>query len=136
MSFALCSVSAFVACSPGDGMVPVTGKVTFDGAPPPGPGTIYFVTIESAAGFSGRPGYAEFDVDGVFEARSKTPGDGLLPGTYGVRLDVWEKAPVMGQPMPANLAPDKYRSAETSGIELVVEPGSRQIEFPIEIKTN
>lgn len=128
-----CFACVSAGCSRGPGMVQVTGVVTVDGAPPPGPGTVYFTPHEPAEGYTKRPGYAEFDVDGKYVVRTSEPGDGITPGSYRIRIDMWSEPWVMGRTSPTNLTPAKYQSAETSELELVVAPRSRPIDFPIDI---
>lgn len=74
------------------GLVPVSGRVTFAGESPPGPGCIYFVpramTTNLKRDRSGPlPGSGLLAADGSFRAATFTEGDGLRPGTYEVRLE-------------------------------------------------
>ncbi len=114
--------------------VPVSGMVTVDGKAPPGPGLIYFITREAAEGFDRRPATAEFDATGHYTAKTFVPGDGLMPGRYGVSVECWEVAPNMdGRPMKSYIAP-RYGSPATSGLEeIAIEPGSsgREIDFEL-----
>jgi hypothetical protein len=74
-------------------LVPVRGKVTFSGNNPPAAGSIAFVPLDSVAGQPSRPGSANFGVDGTFQATSYSPGDGLLPGRYGVNISCSKERP-------------------------------------------
>jgi hypothetical protein len=78
--------------------VRVRGKVTFDGEAPPAPGMVYFAPVEVAQGVPRRPGRGPFDLDGEFTVTSFSEGDGLVPGTYRVRVECWKKAPTMDAP--------------------------------------
>ena len=72
--------------------VKVSGNVTFDGAAPPTNGTIYFNPIAVASGMPGRPGSGEFDAEGNYQVTSFEDGDGLVPGTYSVKVECWKKS--------------------------------------------
>jgi hypothetical protein len=107
-------------------MVPVSGKVTFGGAAPPGEGAIYFAPIEVAEGAARRPGRAMFDTSGRYEVTSFEDADGLVPGTYRVRLECWKTAPTMDKPGESYL-PDDFSPAN-----LVVSPDAGSITHDID----
>ena len=75
--------------------IAVSGTITFAGGPPPAEGAIYFAPITAAEGFDKRPGRARFDTSGKFRATSFEEGDGLVPGTYSVRIECWKSPPTM-----------------------------------------
>lgn len=113
--------------------VPVTGTVTFDGAAPPGPGIVYFLPQEAAAGFPSRPGSGDFDAQGKYSATTFAPRDGLMPGKYTVYIECWQTPPNMeGKPVKSYV-PKKFQDAQTSGMKLDVAPGSRSIEQNFEV---
>ncbi len=115
--------------------IKVTGKVTFDGGPPPGSGVVNFLPIESAAGFPLRPGNGDFGNDGSYSAYTFEPNDGLMPGKYKVYLECWETPPNMeGKPVKSHL-PKKYQGAETSGFTLDIEPKSGAQTFDLNVVT-
>ena len=64
-----------------------------DGGPCPEIGTVYFVPIEVAPGLPRRPAHANFSKDGEFSVTSFDEGDGLIPGTYRVRIECWKEKP-------------------------------------------
>jgi hypothetical protein len=74
-------------------MVPVRGKVTFQGSAPPARGTVIFVPITVQEGLPRRPGSAEFGTDGVFRVTSFRQNDGLLPGIYSAKVTCWKGNP-------------------------------------------
>src|SRR6478736_4664490 len=77
----------------------VSGRVTFDGQPPPGPGTVYFLPQEASEGFPSRPATGDFDSAGVFKATTFDPGDGLMPGKYTMHIECYQTPPNMeGKP--------------------------------------
>jgi hypothetical protein len=81
-------VGLFVGCGPsGPKTIPVSGKVTLNGGPLPGPGFIYFTTEGGSVGTISRPGTAELAADGAYKAKTFTDGDGLLPGKYLLRVE-------------------------------------------------
>ncbi|MEI6256946.1 MAG: hypothetical protein WCQ77_09920 [Planctomycetota bacterium] len=96
--FVLAAVAAAVLPQAGGcdwssrGTVPVSGRVTFGGAAPEKPCVVCFVPEPGVNGgaTSQRAGFAETRPDGSYTATSFKPGDGLLPGTYTVRLECWK----------------------------------------------
>lgn len=70
------------------GLVPVSGRLTFDGAERDVDGYIYFVPEES--GTAVRPGSARLLPGGRFEVMSYADADGLMPGRYQVRITCWD----------------------------------------------
>lgn len=87
--FASLAVLLIAGC--GDSRYPmteITGKVTFNGSPPPKPGRMAFQLVPGSG--SGelpyRPGSAAFGADGEFQVTTFKKGDGLMPGTYEVRV--------------------------------------------------
>jgi hypothetical protein len=130
-SFACLAVGvALLGC--GDGgleVVPVTGQVTLAGGGWGRPGMIFFAPVEPAAGFPRLPGMADVDKDGNFRATTQPNRDGLVPGTYRVGLEMWEVPPTMGGPPAKSYLPQKYQSAATSGLEIVVpSDGGKPVE--------
>ena len=120
-----------VGCGNPNGTVKVAGAVSVGGERPPGEGTITFTPVEPAAGFPIRPAMAKFDTDGQYVTTSYEPGDGLVPGSYKVAVECYETPPNMeGKPVKSFID-KKYINGETSGFDLVVEPGARPIQFDI-----
>jgi hypothetical protein len=112
------SISALMLCAVsgcGDSAVrtiPVSGKVTFVGGPPPKNGTIIFTPIKVDEGLPSRPGRAQFDKDGAFTATSFQQGDGLLPGTYHANISCWKGNPDSNDPSSferLNYVPKDFR---------------------------
>jgi hypothetical protein len=112
-------------------MVPVSGKVTFQGAPPPVAGTISFVPISVQEGLPHRPGTAQFSTDGTFRVTSFKPNDGLLPGKYGARIDCWKGNPATSSDpnafeklnyVPKDFAPPPVVvDAKSGGVEVAID---------------
>jgi hypothetical protein len=76
--------------------IPVGGRITFGGGPPPAAGAVFFAPIDAEAGYPRRPGRAMFDEEGSYEATSFEEGDGLVPGEYRVSVECWKSPPGMG----------------------------------------
>ena len=112
--------------------IQVNGKVTFNGAAPSANGTLTFTSVKPAEGYPARPGRAKFTQgDGTFTATTVNPGDGLVPGTYGVNITCWSRRPTEETPgisyVPKNYTPP----------ELVIEPDqSGPIEYNLEIPSS
>jgi hypothetical protein len=87
----LAAALAAGGCGRAAGLVPVRGKVTFAGKPPPAAVAITFVPHamqESGRddGKSSRLGVATVAADGSFQAGTFRLNDGLRPGTYDVQI--------------------------------------------------
>ena len=121
--------------SDGPKCVRVSGKVTLDGGPVPGPGFIYFTTDGTGKETISRPGTAEFDAEGNYRAQTFEPGDGLLPGKYLLRVDCWKSPPNMAGKPVVSFLPQRYQNAATSKLELTVESGSKPITHNIDLSS-
>ena len=90
------------------------------------PGRLFFLPTEPSPGLPRRPGLAKFGVDGRFRAGSFAESDGLVPGTYAVRIECWEAPPTMESSRPAkSCLPAIYAAPQWT---LKVKPGSKAIE--------
>lgn len=103
--------------------VPVSGTVTLDGGPMPGPGTIYFTPVSATDGAPLRPSSAPFAADGRYVAGSFGEGGGLIPGSYKVAIHCWKISPNMEGVPGESFIPQRYQSAGTSGLEFTVSSG-------------
>jgi hypothetical protein len=86
------AVATLAGCGPSHGVVPVEGRVTFAGGPPPSPGYVFFVPIDAPPtanerDMGPRQGTALFQQDGTFQATTFRAGDGLRPGRYQARIE-------------------------------------------------
>ena len=104
-----------------------SGKVTFNGGPPPAEGMVQFTTITPAEGYDRRPGRGKFDTSGNYKATSFTDGDGLVPGTYRVRVECWKTPPSMEGTPGVSYVPAVFQK------EIVIEPGSGSQTFDIDV---
>lgn len=125
----LVAASILIGCGKLDrpDTVPVSGQITFQGQSPDFPGAIFFAPIEVEEGYPRRGGRALFDNTGKFEATCFEQGDGLIPGTYRVRVESWKQPPSMGQPgvsyIPKHFSPD----------DLVVSSKQRVVQLDLEL---
>lgn len=108
-------------------MTEVSGTVSFNGSPPPRPGRIAFSLVPGTGreGLPYRPGSATFTEDGEFAATTFEEGDGLLPGTYRVKIICISGLPGQTKSMkdvslvPVGWAPDDLViTGEEGSIEL------------------
>lgn len=132
LAVAVCTLFSLAGCGGSDlPLVKVSGKVTFDGGPPPKSGTIQFMQVRGTGieGLPSRPATATFQTDGAYEVTSFQPGDGLLPGRYLVSVNCIDGAP------------DENRSYEDISLvatgwkpdKLEVEEGQSSITWNIEV---
>ena len=133
---AMIVATAIVGCGSGlPQTVRVSGRVTFDGQAPPGPGTVYFLPQEAGEGFPSRPATGDFDKEGHFKAATFARGDGLMPGKYTMHIECIQTPPNMeGKPVKSHV-PTKYQSAQTSGFKLDITPDMRSQEVNLDIVT-
>ncbi|MDX1946540.1 MAG: hypothetical protein SFU86_14155 [Pirellulaceae bacterium] len=77
---ALLALAALAGC--GRPTFPVSGKVTFEGQPLAGGGSIRFVPLDD----QGRESGGEIGTDGTYFMRTLTENDGSFPGEYRVEI--------------------------------------------------
>lgn len=125
VAWAACVVSLF-ALAAGcrrdlGGGVPVSGVVTYNGAP----------LIDGAVTFvreDGAPGAIGFIQNGKYNMNQSVSHKGIPPGNYQVYIQSWIEEPGLIRPDGSHTAgdpriPSKYMSVETSG--LAADVGSR-----------
>ena len=135
---ALCATAALVCFGCGSAednleLVPVTGKVTFQGKPLAGAKLMFIPTDPELAE---RPA-AEVDADGAYELMCNEQA-GAPPGKYQVVVMAFK--PVVetdpdydSEARPASLIPEKYNNPKTSGFSAVVkEEGANDINFKLD----
>ena len=115
--------------------VKVSGRVTFDGQPPPAAGSILFLPVEAAEGFPLRPASGAVGLDGQFAAQTFEPGDGLMPGKYLVSIECWDMPPSMQGNPGKSYVPKKYQSPQESGLSLDLTPQMRSQEASFDVVT-
>jgi hypothetical protein len=125
-------LAAVLGCSKsGLPIVPVHGKVTFGGGPPPKPGTITFMPTKVAEGLPRRPGTASFGKNGEFQVTSFRKNDGLVPGTYSARVDCWKETPTLAN--PATFETYKLVPKDFEPPSVAVEADAGVVEVAIDV---
>jgi len=108
-------------------LFPLAGRVLYRGRPVAGAELGFHPLFEG-------PGWSPVAVtgeDGSFQAATKQPGDGVLPGRYKVTV-VWHPETSDGEESP-NRLPARYASPVTSDLE--VEAGTdSDTPFTFELK--
>lgn len=126
-----------------EGLYPVQGKITLDGAPLEG-ATITFLPMEGG----NRAASALSNAQGTFKVRTLLPDDGAAPGNYAVSVSkrVMEEGKQMTQEEALEASqkgrqiivntketlPDRYTKAISSGISYTVVEGKNE-ELVIEL---
>ncbi len=105
--------------------IPVSGRVTFDGADPLAAGTLYFTIDTPAEGFPRRPTLAKFDEGGRFRVTTWDRNDGLMPGRYKITVECWEVPPELGGAEGKSFVPSKYQAATTTDFVVEIAPDDR-----------
>lgn len=114
------------------GLVPVRGTITFNGAPPPAEGRISFTPREVAPGKPRRMASAEFESDGRFSASSFKPGDGLVPGTYAVRVSCLS-GQITDSMTRKEIDEVSHVPRGFEAPQLVIEPGSDAVTYDLDV---
>jgi len=111
-------------CSRGPQIVPVKGKVLYNGEP------LEFGSVMFQPE-AGQPARAEIQPDGTFELTTESPGDGATVGPNRVRVTCYEAqgAAASGSEgemaLGKSLIPRRYTDVDTSGIVIDVPPGGQ-----------
>ena len=120
-------------CNRRPGVMPVSGRVTFDGKPL-GFGS---VMIQPTAGPAAR---GTIGTDGSFTVSTFAPGDGAIIGPATVRVACYEQQRP-GTPPPAgelaigkSLIPEKYTQFATSGIAVTIATGMEPLKIELRSK--
>jgi hypothetical protein len=119
-------------CDSGPLLVPLHGKVTFNGGPPPAAGVVSFAPLTVTEGLPRRPGRATFDTDGEFQASSFQPGDGLIPGRYGVTI-ICQKPASSDQVNPQQFS---YVRRGYQAPDVVVEASAKEVKLDFDVPLN
>jgi hypothetical protein len=120
---------------------PVTGVVTYKGELVEGATVVLMATSQEGRGAMGLT-----DASGKFNLMTFEPGDGAIPGSYGVKiskvsgggLQTQDEAMAMmesgGMPQPTeekDLLPAKYKDEKTSGLTADVKEGENEFTFEL-----
>jgi len=150
LSVCLTVLVGFVGCereSPREGpqMVEVTGTITLDGEPVEG------AHIGFSPETSGPAAFAVSDKRGRYELRTRDPGDGAIPGKYGISatkeiseggMEFESQAALEAyvqehgeRPPPRrtiNMLPEKYSTKKTSGLTAEINVAKKN-RFDLEL---
>jgi hypothetical protein len=126
----------FLGCTAGCGgnglpMVPVKGKVTFAGGPPPAAGTVTFTPVSGKEGLPRRPGRAQFDEQGAFRVTSFKENDGLLPGSYTMRISCWMRQPSSDD--PSSFERFNYVPKNFTAPQVVVDEKAGEVDVAVDV---
>jgi len=129
---ALTVVAAVSGCGGGDPYavktVSAAGTATYQGKPV-SKGTILFQPVDE----KGRPASGTIE-DGKFTLTTYREGDGAVPGKHKVAVVATEEKKTKdGDTTVKYLIPERYASAETSGVEVEVAPGGSS-DLRVDIK--
>jgi hypothetical protein len=126
----LAVLMCIAGCNRGPKMVPVTGKVLYNGKP------LEFGTIMFQPP-SGQPAKGQIQTDGTFNLSTYRLNDGVVLGNHKVRVACYEsmrpgvaKGPgeaSLGKP----LVPEKYTLFDTSGLTADVDEDHRDFTFEL-----
>jgi hypothetical protein len=125
--YSLCILLWVLLCGCGSKLpelVPVSGRVQFDGAPPPAAGIVNFLPVEGSSNVPTRPGSGRFGLDGAFAVTSFNGTKGLVPGRYHVRVECFARDP---QPVPGDYEKASHVPTGYQPPDLTIEPGQRAV---------
>lgn len=130
LALALAAITCCAGCgTSGPATVPVVGKVTIGGAPPPVAGSITFAPLEYTSGSPVHPGQANFDTNGEFRATSINSRDGLVPGRYGVTIYCQKpRSNDLEDPRRYSYIPSGYRPPD-----IVVDTTQEEVRLDIDV---
>jgi hypothetical protein len=131
---AVVAILSLVGCGPSDvrvPVVPVSGKISFQGQSPAG-AQIVLHPVSKVEGQSVAPSASVKD-DGSFQISAYDQADGAPPGDYVATVQ-WFKvvADEGGSGRGPNVLPAKYASPETSPVKITVNSEATEVP-PIEI---
>lgn len=110
-------------------VVPVSGSLSFPDRDMPEVCRLTFVPTETDEGVAIRPGSATMDEDGNYSLAPFKGVEGLLPGTYSIRISYFD--------LKRNGDPSRdsdWKEHTFDAGELTVEAGSRGVVHDIEVR--
>ncbi len=111
-------------CGPsGPETIPIRGVVILDDGSVPRNCTVYFQPTDVAEGVPLRPATANVGEDGAFEVTSFRSGDGIVPGTYKVKIVFYTLRPGGNPELESH-----WTMHTRHGDDLVIESDKRQTE--------
>ena len=135
---ALLALAAVAGCDRGPTVVRVSGRVTFEGAPPAGKfvNKIMFLPTKSSRGSTARPATSALDSEGRYQLSTYGPGDGVTPGEYNVVIKSLFSGPTFsnGSAPEVWAIPERYGRASKSGLSATVPDGQSSITLDFDLK--
>lgn len=135
------ALGAAAGCGDGSKVYPVKGKVTFDGKPMKGGGSVAFMPL---GGQTGKTAGGEITEDGNYELMTHKPGDGSMDGEFRVVIiQVTEHEPETvadgekavrkkGRSLPAeDRIPTVYGDPYKSPLRATVVKGPNELNFDL-----
>jgi hypothetical protein len=127
------------------GLVPVSGKLTYDGGKWPKKGEIIFSPVQKVGSHPLLPAMGHIEEDGTFIVLS-SESKGMVPGEYNAAIRCMLDAPAEhdarrnASPEEGrggkSAIPDRYASPTTSGLTVSVPEGSAPIYLKWDIQSN
>lgn len=112
--------------------VPVSGHISLDGGEWPSEGALIFNPIKTAEGSSRRSGTAHFDTAGNFTVKSWDNKEGIVPGTYKIRVECWKVPPTASGPPAVSYVAERFCSPAGTPLEVVIDPGETERRLELE----
>lgn len=126
---AVLALAIFPGCGSSDReeTAPVTGTVTYNGAPLE-QGTVIFYPA------TGRPAYGKIANGSLTDVTTYESADGAIPGAHKIAVQSTDNA-ADADPMAAgkSLIPERYSDPEKSGLTAEIESG-KENEIKLELK--
>lgn len=118
---------ALAGCGTGDGLMPITGEVNYQGKPLEY-GTVTFVSPRT------RQATAEIADGKIVNVTTKKSNDGLAPGEYRVTITALDRSEKYRDTMvPPSLIPRKYADYSTSELTATIRAGeANELRFDLE----
>lgn len=116
-------------------VVPVSGKITLEGAPV-GHGTITFMPIKNSKDLPLRPASSELDSEGQYYLSTFGSSDGAMPGEYNVVIESLISGPTLAKPMAPRVwaIPKHYGQVSRSGLSATVLDQRSPMTFDFDLK--
>ena len=132
---ALLVLAAAAGCGGKRTIVPVSGRVTLEGAAV-AQVRIAFMPTESGEGSPIRPASSGLDSDGRYKLSTFEPGDGAIPGEYDVVIVSITSGPTMQNPTAPEVwgIPRHYGRPGQSGLSVTVPDQRAAVTFDFDLK--
>lgn len=109
--------------------VPVSGVVNWNGKPLT-EGSVFFAPDDKDKGF---PAVGTIGADGKYVLSTFEKGDGAVPGSYKIAVQVMKGADEVQKKIGQKVLPDKYYQAAISGLTATIGANDAKKEIPVEV---